>query len=147
MTTTADFSQPTPLTPAEVAFGAAGRCLDLMPRWEDIPDDFRRGHTEWNRTVRTWFYSGLSGWPCTPKPGIDHGVALGHLSAIQGSFEPKHEHKMAAVAYLMSLWYEPAKPGHKGGAKPKPRRPKVTEGARVMLPKKRNGELKGGLDG
>jgi len=23
-----------------------------------------------------------------------------------GSFEPQHEHKEAAVAYLMSLWFE-----------------------------------------
>jgi hypothetical protein len=29
-----------------------------------------------------------------------------HLKAIMGSFQPKHEHKTAGVAYLMSLWFE-----------------------------------------
>lgn len=30
-----------------------------------------------------------------------------HISACLGSYEPKHEHKIAGVAYLLSLWFEP----------------------------------------
>jgi len=29
-----------------------------------------------------------------------------HLQTIQGSFEPKHEHKQDCVAYFMSLWFQ-----------------------------------------
>jgi hypothetical protein len=40
------------------------------------------------------------------KEGVDGNLAFRHLSAIQRSFTPKHEHKEAAVAYLASLWFE-----------------------------------------
>ncbi len=40
------------------------------------------------------------------KPGIDETDAKRHLKAVLGSFAPKHEHKEAACAYLMSLWFE-----------------------------------------
>jgi len=37
--------------------------------------------------------------------GVDGGLAIRHLQVIQASFEPKHEHKEAAVAYLASPWF------------------------------------------
>jgi hypothetical protein len=36
---------------------------------------------------------------------VDGELAIRHLQVIQASFEPKHEHKEAAVAYLASLWF------------------------------------------
>jgi len=52
-------------------------------------------------------FSGLKKSEVPPvKEGIDVNMALRHLHAIQGSFEPKHEYKEAAVAYLASLWFE-----------------------------------------
>jgi len=44
-----------------------------------------------------------------PNDGIDQNKALRHIKAILGSFEPKHEHKEAAAAYLLSLWFKSVK--------------------------------------
>jgi len=53
----------------------------------------------------TWFFKGLTSEDMpTAREGIDLNEAMLHLSAIQRSFEPQHEHKQAAVAYLASLW-------------------------------------------
>lgn len=79
----------------------------LMPSRDEIPSEFRfmRSTSPWNDWQAQWFFSGLKQQP-TPKPGIDLTNAMRHLSVIQRSFEPKHEHKVEAVAYLASLWFE-----------------------------------------
>ncbi|MCR4341617.1 MAG: hypothetical protein NUW01_17215 [Gemmatimonadaceae bacterium] len=86
--------------------------LSWMPPWDEIPPEFRdmnRG-TEWNRIVRQWFFSGL---PATTKfkakKGIDERAALRAISATMGSWAPKHEHKEAATAYMLSCWFESVK--------------------------------------
>ena len=81
----------------------------LMPRQADIPEEFRERRTKWNRVVSDWFYKGLSGAVFTPKKGVDRAKALRHIHCIMGSFEPKHEHKESAVAYLLSEWFEDVK--------------------------------------
>jgi len=79
----------------------------LMPNKEDIPDDFRvRGRSKWCQVTSDWFFYGLDNAKWTPKEGIDEGKALRHIRTILGSWEPKHEDKEAAVAYLLSLWFE-----------------------------------------
>lgn len=85
----------------------------LMPAWDDIPDEFKHHRfmgDHWTAIVGQWFFRGLSEkTQFVPKPGIDAKVALAHLRTIMGSYEPKHEHKEAAVAYLMSLWFKKVK--------------------------------------
>lgn len=100
-----DFSKPQEVTAIELAFPATVR--HLTPEFESIPKRFRFGSTPQNKLQQRWFFSGVqkSDFPPT-KEGIDREVALRHLACIQGSFEPKHEHKEAAVAYLMSLWFD-----------------------------------------
>lgn len=80
-----------------------GRALELMPKMHDIPESLDR---KWTRFMSDWFYRGLNNLSVTPKDGIDPVKAMRHLKAIMGSWEPKHEHKEAAVAYLASLWFE-----------------------------------------
>lgn len=80
----------------------------LMPKYEDIPKEFKDGHTKWNDFFRDSFYCGISDLKLCPKAGIDPQKAIRHVRSVMGSFEPKHEHKEAAVAYLMSLWFEDA---------------------------------------
>jgi len=72
---------------------------------EDIPRDFP-GKRHWVDVQQRWFFAGLDARELRAKPGIDKRKALTHLSACQQSFEPRHEHKEAGVAYLMSLWFE-----------------------------------------
>lgn len=91
------------LTDMDVAFPA--RVKHLMPPMADIPAEFHNGRGKWSKFQQDWFYSGLATLNLIPRDGIDLKIALRHLKAIQGSFEPKHEHKEAAVAYLASLWF------------------------------------------
>jgi len=80
----------------------------LLPNWDDIPKEFRdRGQegTEWGRLVHDWFFNGLNGH-FVPKDGVSAQLAGRHLQACMGSYQPGHEHKMAGVAYLCSLWFE-----------------------------------------
>jgi hypothetical protein len=102
------FEQPTDVSDVDMAFGGGVR--KLMPPYDEIPDEFKRSSNPYVRFQQSWFFSGLKKDQIpAAKPGVDQKKALRHLSTIQGSFEPKHEHKEAAVAYLASLWLETPK--------------------------------------
>ena len=99
--------RPAKLSALDVAFPASVE--KLLPKWTDIPEEFRQERTHWNRIVSRWFFEGLRRpLPFTFKPGVDERDALNHLRACLGSFEPKHEHKEAGCAYLLSLWCDSA---------------------------------------
>ena len=94
----------------DVTMALPGRLGDLIPPWDEIPDDFRRGKTTWNRWASRWFFNGLDSFP-EANDGIDQEAVKRHLATIQRSFEPQHEHKEAAVAWLASKWLkEPETP-------------------------------------
>lgn len=104
--------EPKEVTGLDMAFG--GRMKELLPPMASIPEEFHRwDNGYWGKIVGAWFFSGLpqgtvEAWQ--PKPGIDKAKALRHVKAILGSFELKHEHKEAACAYLLSLWFEEPTP-------------------------------------
>lgn len=98
------WSQPKDVTDLDIAFG--GAVADLMPLMAEIPDEFKRSGNRWVKVQQDWFFYGLSKPRWTPRPQVDGEAAIRHLQAIQRSWAPKHEHKEAAVAYLMSLWFE-----------------------------------------
>lgn len=92
---------PVPVDDLMLSFPADVRAL--MPAPEDIPEVDKK----WLTVVRTWFYKGLSAdAKFYMRDGIDGETAFRHLAAVKGSFQPKHEHKEAAMAYLLSLWCE-----------------------------------------
>lgn len=91
----------------DIAFG--GSIENLMPKYADVPEEFRRGGTKWNKVVNKWFFGGLEGVTFVPKEGVDQSKALRHIAAIMRSFEPKHEHKEAGCAYLFDQWFEDVK--------------------------------------
>lgn len=78
---------------------------ELLPPYDEIPKEFRIGQFQnpYVKFQNKWFFEGLNEIPAA-KAGIDQQKAIRHLSAIQRSFDPKHEHKVAAVAWLASLW-------------------------------------------
>lgn len=85
---------------------------DFMPPYSEIPEEFKNQNrqTKWNEIVSHWFFKGLN--PKTqfiPVEGIDPKKALKHISYILGSWEPKHEHKEAGVAFLLSQWFSDIK--------------------------------------
>lgn len=89
---------------ADVAFGTTA----LLPKYEDIPDDFKRRRTIWNDLFSSWFFDGLSALEMKPKPGIDGDLAMKAIRAHMVSWEPKHEHKEAGVAWMMDQLFESA---------------------------------------
>lgn len=51
------------------------------------------------------FFRGLKSLKLTPREGVDPDKAWRHLQCIARSFEPKHEHKECAFAYLGDQWF------------------------------------------
>jgi hypothetical protein len=76
----------------------------LLPKMSDIPEEFWDHSNEWCTIAMRLFFIG--GELPKVKKGIDPAKAKQHLSAVLGSFEPKHEHKEAGAGWLMSMWYE-----------------------------------------
>lgn len=97
------FDQPQEVNDIALAFG--GDMKTLLPSYATIPDEFKRDRNEWVEFQRTWFFRGVKKSALTARPDVDSEKAFRHLSAIQGSWEPKHEHKEAAVAWLASRWF------------------------------------------
>lgn len=99
---------PKPVTMRDIAFGPVSM-KDYLPVMEEIPAEFKDGRSRWVGFIAEWFFRGLSKprvGALKAKPGVDKLQALGHVKAVIGSYAPKHEHKEAGCAYLMSLWFE-----------------------------------------
>lgn len=97
------FDQPQVVSDVQFVFSA--NVSDLMPPFEAIPDEFKGGNNEWNVFVREW---GFGGWPSRglySREDVDSEKAFRHLQTILSSFEPKYEHKEAAVSWLASRWF------------------------------------------
>lgn len=92
------------VTDADIAFPTA----QYIPKEDEIPKEFWNGNTIWNKCFRDWFYKGLKS--IKEKPGVDRAKALRAIQSIIGSYGPKHEHKEAAVAFLLSEWFESYEP-------------------------------------
>lgn len=90
-----------------LAFPASVR--KMMPPYEEIPREFRHSSNKWNKLFSDWFFAGIKDLELVPKDGVDLNKALRHIKAIMGSFEPKHEHKEAAVAFLFNEWFSDVK--------------------------------------
>lgn len=100
---------PQEISDAQLIFPA--NVAHLMPPAEKIPDEFRDPnevrYNKWGELFNSWFFGGIdANVTLDPHAGIDVNLAWRHLRAIAGSYEPKHEYKQAAVAYLLSLWFD-----------------------------------------
>lgn len=103
-----DLILPVPvLDDLELAFPSGA--LEWMPPWDEIPAEFRNMNraTEWNEIVSQWFFFGLSAdVEFHAKEGVDAEAAYRVVAATLGSYAPKHEHKEAAAAYMLSCWFD-----------------------------------------
>lgn len=103
-----DFTLPTNVSDIDVAFPT--KVSDMMPVYEDIPTEYKHFKgTIWNRLVADWFFHGVHDLKIKWRKEVDPEAAMRHIKYILGSWEPKHEHKEAGVAYLLSLWATDAK--------------------------------------
>ena len=83
---------------------------DMMPEYKDLPPEFTDRRHPMSDVVSRWFFRGLpKGTEFKPKEGIDKDAALRHIKYVLGSWEPKHEHKEAGVAFLLNEWFEAVK--------------------------------------
>ncbi|MBA1280462.1 MULTISPECIES: hypothetical protein [Pseudomonadaceae] len=86
------------VTKPELAFGT----MRLLPQWEDIPEEFKRGNI-YTELASAIFYG-------TPMPPCDielnEGVEANALNkcvrAHLQSWGPKHEHKIAGVGFMIA---------------------------------------------
>lgn len=80
-----------------------------MPKWTDIPEKYKAWSNKHNQLIALWFFKGVPQAQINKmkaREGICGQKALRAIFSILKSFEPKHEHKMAACAYLLDEWFE-----------------------------------------
>jgi hypothetical protein len=98
---------PHPFTDIDLAFPAVVR--DHMPPWDQIPDEFKEDRHLAAQTASMWFFNELVQTEPKPtfstRPGIDDKQAIIHVHVLLSSFEPSHEHKIAAAAMLIDLYF------------------------------------------
>lgn len=103
------------ISDASLAFGD----IKHMPKHSTLPEAFQDWRSEPHcRAISGWFYRGakasangitIDDVTYRAKPSVDANNALRAIKAVLGSFEPKHEHKIAACGYMLSQWFD-AKP-------------------------------------
>ena len=97
--------QPKEVTDVFMAF--PGDVSPYMPDWSEIPAEYKQFlGTDANKLFSEWFYKGLKNPRFHAREGVNAEKAYRHIVAIMKSFQPKHEHKEAACAYLLDLWFE-----------------------------------------
>jgi hypothetical protein len=83
---------------------------EMVPPYDVIPSPYRAEFGEgkmWVEVADQLFFRGNGQHVSySMQEGINSQLAFGNLRIILSSFELKHEHKIAAAAYLMSRWFE-----------------------------------------
>lgn len=99
----------TPQPVNDVLFVFPARIIGvLIPDWDLLPCEFQNGTSGFEELARHACFNPVELRPDVLIDGVDATVASRQLNAIARSFEPKHEHKEAALAYLLSLWLKPS---------------------------------------
>lgn len=93
------------VTDADLVFPASVR--DWLPPYDSVPAEFKRRDNPFVQFVKEWFFRGidLKEWALERLPGISDDEAQERWKQVQcclGSWEPKHEHKEAGCAYMLS---------------------------------------------
>lgn len=90
------------ISDAEIAFGTT----KLLPPFDEVPESFKRGN-EFTRMLDCMFagvplpdanVEFLEGFDDPDAPALLARVVQAHLK----SFQPRHEHKIAGIGYLLS---------------------------------------------
>ena len=97
------------VTDAEMAFPAQviGK---FLPDWDAIPAGFKERNDPWSACADRLFFQGTGGFNFYAKDGVSAEKAYRMVAACLGSYEPKHQHKIAGVAYLLATFFEKVEP-------------------------------------
>lgn len=97
------FDKPVAVTDNDMVWGA--RTDELLPMWDELPEEFQKyNYNKYCSAASSMFFEGLAKSGVTVKPEFNEDEVLRHLLTILRSFQPKHEHKIAGVGYLISKW-------------------------------------------
>src|SRR5690606_33683124 len=107
-----DWSQPQTVTDVELAF-PAHVVGTLLPEWEDIPESYRLLYAidPLVNLADRLFALYTAGRPFDTGSGLvltadlDPELVARPVEAVLRSFEPRHEHKIAGVAFLSGQWF------------------------------------------
>jgi hypothetical protein len=85
----------------DASFGANIRDY---PKMEEVPKHDL--HRRYEDVVSSLFFRGgrLADYGLSLNAGLDHRAAMTAIKALMCSFEPKHEHKTAVVAWALREW-------------------------------------------
>lgn len=99
---------PIEVSDVEMAFPAT---VDhLLPSWDEIPDEFKGNNNVFVKITNDQFFGIKNDSSLSLKPDFDLSLVQRHLHCCMGSFSPRHEHKIAGVAYLLSQWFDIVSP-------------------------------------
>ena len=90
------------ITDVEIAFSTER----LLPRWEDVPEAFRRGNAYTQLVEKIFYGQPLPDWEMHEKAGFNDTHIRRVVRAHLGSFGPKHEHKIAGVGLMLACMCE-----------------------------------------
>lgn len=78
----------------------------LIPKREELPEEFQKNWCTncWCQYATCLFFVGGRLGPF--KPGIDAEKASLHIRVVLSSFNLKHEHKIGAAGWLLSMWMD-----------------------------------------
>jgi hypothetical protein len=85
------------------------RPQELLPAEDDIPAEYSKPDHPWHIFWAAVLEKGdiMRAQALTPKEGINLSPALTQVIAIVHNQTPSAKHKLAGLAYLSSLWFEP----------------------------------------
>lgn len=106
---TPDYSAPHDVSDLVLAFPASV-VGTLLPEDRLIPREFHDSRNAFHRLASGIIHGNPPEGDWETKPGIDGERMSRHIAACARSFEPKHEHKIAGIAYLLSLWLKGSTP-------------------------------------
>lgn len=87
------------ITTLDASFGTT----KYLPAREDIPKEFESSRNPYVRVINAIFHGEkMPDMSINLAPGVQIPLLQRFIRAHLASFEPKHEHKIAGVAYLLS---------------------------------------------
>jgi hypothetical protein len=99
------------VTGLDVAFGN----IKHMPKFDTLPEEFRRDRHPTCRAIYDWIFSGAKRFPggitigkrtFTAKEGVDCDKAIAAIRSVLASFDPSHEHKVSGCAFMLNEWFD-----------------------------------------
>lgn len=73
----------------------------LLPHWEQIPNEFKEGNIYTKLATAIFYKMPLPEGNIEFRNGFDEIKLINCIRAHLASFEPKHEHKIAGVGYII----------------------------------------------